>query len=167
MQVPVYVARDVNKRLHDWFEAGGLENSHYVRTQINFLKMIGAAKELCVQAASHELEFPDKFFDYVYSQSLRIAHTVLETLEVNEADTKFSRFVRLYNVPTEYFNRLSKKFKRNTAGCVFRMIEDSLLYILEKYGLSLSIKRMDWSVFPKQAVEEDLSIYIDFYTYKI
>ena len=48
MQVPVYVARDVNKRLHDWFEAGGLENSHYVRTQINFLKMIGAAKELCV-----------------------------------------------------------------------------------------------------------------------
>lgn len=48
MQVPVYVARDVNKRLHDWFEAGGLENSHYVRTQINFLKMIGATKELCV-----------------------------------------------------------------------------------------------------------------------
>jgi len=47
------------------------------------------------------------------------------------------------------------------------MIEDSLLYILEKYGLSLSIKRMDWSVFPEQAVEEDLSIYIDFYTYKI
>lgn len=34
---------------------------------------------------SHELEFPDKFFDYVYSQSLRIAHTVLETLEAQAA----------------------------------------------------------------------------------